>query len=274
MGTPFDLLLFSTEPGFAGAVLAAGAAGVMIDWERRGKRARQAGAATEINGDTRADLERMRAATRAWISCRLNPVGRGSEREIEDALAAGADELFLPMVRSPAEVERALRWTRERAHVAILVETSAALRRAAELARLPVSRVYVGLNDLAIERRSRSLFEPLVDGTLDEARAAFAQPFGFGGLTLPERGSPIPCRLLIGEMARLGCRFSFLRRSFRRDVAGCDPGDAVPRLLAALEAAARRSPEARARDRRALLRAVRRWPAPIVPLGSVLHGGG
>lgn len=272
MGAPFDLLLFSTETSFAAAVLAGGAGGVMIDWERRGKSVRQAGARTEINGDTLADLENMRAATPARISCRLNPVGATTEREIEDALAAGADELFVPMVRTAAEVERVLRRAAGRGQVAILVETTAALRCVADLARLPVSRVYVGLNDLAIERRSRSLFEPLVDGTLDEIRAAFEHPFGFGGLTLPEAGNPVPCRLLIGEMARLGCRFSFLRRSFRRDVAGREPGEAVPRLLAALEEAARRTPAAIAADRGALVRAVRRWPAPVVPIGGAVRG--
>jgi hypothetical protein len=272
MGTPFDLLLFSTQPAFACAALAAGAGGVMIDWERRGKRARQAGADTEINGDTVEDLRRMRAATPEWISCRLNPVGATTRREIEDALAAGADELFLPMVRHPAEVELVLARTAGRARVAILIETRDALGRLAELASLPLSRVYVGLNDLAIERRSRSLFEPLVDGTLDEIRAAFEQPFGFGGLTSPEAGSPIPCRLLIDEMMRLGCRFSFLRRSFRRDVAGRDPGDAVTRLLTAIATAANRSPAAAARSRRALVRAVRGWPVAAIARGRAVLG--
>ncbi len=42
-------------------------------------------------------------------------------------------------------------------------------------------------------------------------------PYGFGGLTLPEKGSPIPCKLLMGELMRLGCNFSLLRRSFLAD---------------------------------------------------------
>ncbi len=37
-------------------------------------------------------------------------------------------------------------------------------------------------------------------------------------MTLPHCGSPITCRLLIGELARLDCRFSFLRRSFFADI--------------------------------------------------------
>jgi hypothetical protein len=50
------------------------------------------------------------------------------------------------------------------------------------------------------------------------ARDAFAGTcFGFGGLTAADAGHPVPCRLLIEEMARLRCDFTFLRRSFRRD---------------------------------------------------------
>ena len=80
--------------------------------------------------------------------------------------------------------------------------------------------MYVGLNDLAIERRSASIFEAITDGTVDRLREIFSVPFGFGGLTLPDRGHPVPCRLLINEMVRLNCHFSFLRRSFHRDIRG------------------------------------------------------
>jgi hypothetical protein len=33
-------------------------------------------------------------------------------------------------------------------------------------------------------------------------RRYFEVPFGFGGATLPDRGRPIPCRLLLSEMAQ------------------------------------------------------------------------
>ena len=128
------------------------------------------------------------------------------------------------MVRSAGEVADAIRVARGRCGVGILVETVDAVRNAAELARLPLSRVYVGLNDLSIERGSRSIFEALTDGLVDEVRPLFTVPFGMAGLTLPDCGRPIPCRLLIGEMARLACDFSFLRRSWRRDVSGATRG--------------------------------------------------
>ena len=158
------------------------------------------------------------------------------------------------MVRSAGEVERALELVGGRVGLGILVETRDAVAAAGDLARLPLSRVYVGLNDLAIERGTPTIFAPLADGLLDELRERFAAVrFGFGGLTLPEAGTPLPCRLLMGELARLRADFTFLRRSFYRDVAGKDPEQEVARIRAAVAAAFARPPEAESADRSELL---------------------
>ncbi len=144
------------------------------------------------------------------------------------------------MVRTVEEVENALGLVRGRRALSILVETNAAVECSHRLGQLPVSRVYVGLNDLAIDRGAPTIFEALADGTVEQVRRQFSVPFGFGGLTLPDRGSPIPCRLLIAEMARLDCSFSFLRRSFTRDTAGHKMQPMVSRIRTALlEASAR-----------------------------------
>ena len=69
-------------------------------------------------------------------------------------------------------------------------------------------------------------------------------------------GNPIPCRLLIGEMARLDCSFSFLRRSFTRDTAGHRLPPVVSRIRTALlEASARTAAEVQ-HDRMEFLGAV------------------
>ena len=260
----FELFLFSTDPETVARYTEAGVDGFIVDWESKGKDARQAGADTEINKDTPEDLRRVRAATNARLLCRLNQFGQWTSGEVEEAVAGGADELLIPMVRSPGEVLEAIRLAAGRCGVGILIETLDAVRHASQLARLPISRAYVGLNDLSIERRSRSIFEPLTNGLLDGIRPLFAVPFGLAGLTLPECGRPIPCRLLIGEMARLSCGFSFLRRSWRRDVLGHDPRVEIPRLKAALESARRRDAEAIGRDRDTLVEAV----ATAIRVGS------
>jgi hypothetical protein len=229
-----DLFLFTTDGGWGRDVVAAGAAGLVIDWERRGKLRRQAGEGTQINADTPEDLSRVRAATPGRLLCRINAFGPWTAGEVGEAVARGADELLLPMVRSADEVDRTLEAIRGRCPLGILIETQDAVDRVAELARRPLARIYVGLNDLRIDRRSRELFRPLVDGTVDEVRHQVPMAFGVGGLTLPGLGFPLPGDLLAAELVRIDAQFTFLRRAFTADMAGRDPFVEVPRLLAGL----------------------------------------
>jgi hypothetical protein len=226
-----DLFLFTVDPAFGSDVVAAGATGVIVDWERRGKARRQAGEGTQINGDTPDDLSRMRAATDGRLLCRINGFGPWTAWEVDEAVARGADEVLLPMVRTPEEVDRALDAVGGRCGLGILVETQDAVARVRELARRPLSRVYLGLNDLRIDRRSDNLFAPLIDGTVDAVRSQVPGTFGVGGLTLPGGGIPVPSALLGAELVRLGADFTFLRRAFTADMAGRDPFVEVPRLL-------------------------------------------
>lgn len=267
----FELLLFSTEREFVREAVEAGIDGIIVDLEVAGKERRQAGADTEINHDTLEDLERVRSWVDIPVLCRINSPGPMTERELERAIGAGADEVLVPMVRSPHELERVIDAARGRCGIGALIETVEAVQRAQEFARLPLSRVYVGLNDLAIDRRSANIFTALVDGTVERLSSALDGSFGFGGLTDPERGHPIPCRLLIGELARLGSAFSFLRRSYKRDVGGGDQSELVARLRLALADARARTPLELERDRRELGEAVAAWPGCVQPQTRTLR---
>ncbi|RBY88065.1 aldolase [Blastococcus sp. TBT05-19] len=230
-----DLFLFTVDPRWGADVVAAGAAGIVVDWERRGKLRRQAGEGTQINSDTPEDLSAVRAATPGRVVCRINGAGPWTADEVDDAVRRGADEILLPMVRSVEEVDRTLDAVAGRCGLGILIETQDAVDRAADLAARPLSRIYVGLNDLRIDRRSTELFRPLVDGTVERVRAEVRMPFGVGGLTLPGGGFPVPGDLLAAELVRMRTDFTFLRRSFIADMAGRDPFVEVPRLLACLD---------------------------------------
>jgi hypothetical protein len=258
-----DLLVFTVDPQRAHRVVAAGAAGVVVDWERRGKARRQAGADTEINSDTAEDLLRVRAATAGTVVCRVNAAGPWTREEVDLALACGADEVLLPMVRTPADVDLALAAVAGRAGLGILVETQDAVDCVETLLSRPLRRVYVGLNDLRIDRAGGALFAPLVDGTVERVRRAADRcagrgplDFGVAGLTRPDAGHPVPSRLLAAELARLDASFTFLRRSFWRDVAGCDLAAEVPRIRDAVAAARRRTPGQVVADRAELVAAV------------------
>ena len=64
---PVELYVFTVDPGLVRDVVAAGAAGVVVDWERRGKARRQPGEDTQINDDTPA---------RPGRGCARRPTGR------------------------------------------------------------------------------------------------------------------------------------------------------------------------------------------------------
>jgi hypothetical protein len=254
-----NLFAFANTAGPARAVVDAGATGVVVDWERRGKHRRQAGADTQINADTPADLAAVRAATAGVVLCRVNRWSRWTPAEIDLAVSLGADEVLLPMVRRPEEVDAALDVVAGRCGLGILVETADAVRRVDALAERRLSRIYVGLNDLMIDRGGGPLFLALVDGTVDRvAQAAHGAglPFGVAGLTLPEAGRPVPCGLVVGALARVGATFTFLRRSFWADTAGRDLAVEVPRILAAVDAATQRPAAAVQADHDALAAAV------------------
>jgi hypothetical protein len=255
----FEFFLFSSDPATIEPAVAAGVSGVVVDWERVGKRHRQAGADTQIGEDTADDLRRVRACTSGRIICRIDNDESLLEEQIESAIAAGADEILVPMVRSAGTVERVLDHANGRCGVGILVETAAAVAEGDALAALPLARTYVGLNDLAIDRGTSNIFEPLLDGTIEEVRGHFVVPFGFAGLTVVDAGSPIPCRLIIGELIRLDCTFSFLRRSYHADIRGRSPAREISRLRLALDTASQRTPAEVERDRDELIVAVEEW---------------
>jgi hypothetical protein len=258
----FQLLLFSTDANFITAAVAAGVDGIVVDWERFGKAERQASADTQIGSATLEDLERVRASTEALVVCRLNAFGPSTTDEIEAAVRAGAEEILLPMVRTADEVEAVLGHVKQRCGVGIMVETVSAVENASSLASLPLSRAYVGLNDLAIERNSHSIFAAVADGTVERICRAFPIPVAFASLTVPDKGSPIPSRLLLAEMVRLQCDFGVLRRSFHRDIHERDPTVEIPRIRSSLEEAGRRAPEEIERDHGSLLAAIGPLQAP------------
>lgn len=264
--TSLELVLFAAEPELVEAALAAGIGSFIVDWEWRGKSLRQAGADTEINRQGTAELERLAALGAPRRFCRVNRSGPWTAEEIERALGAGATHLFLPMVEDPREVEEAAERIAGRARLGVLVETVAGVRRAAEIAAAGPERVYVGLNDLAISRGGGSIFGAVADGTVEAVRRRFPEAlFGFGGVTVVDRGEPVPCRLLLGEMARLDCGFSFMRRSFRRDVAGRDLSREVRRIERLWRALRGRPPAAVEHHRRRFACAVRESAGEAAP---------
>ncbi|MGB8360625.1 MAG: hypothetical protein WCE80_04430, partial [Acidimicrobiia bacterium] len=201
---------------------------IVVDWERSGKEERQSHAAallgfdTQIAPDSPVDLDAVVAYSTVPVICRVDSWAHSGRSDLSRAIDSGVSEVIVPMVRGPSEVEQSLSAADGRAGVGVMIETVAAVAAAGEIASLPIARAYLGLMDLALERRTPDIFSALTDGTLDQvAEELGGIPFGFAGLTVPGRGFPVPTRTLATEMLRVGASFTFLRRSFLAD-AGSD----------------------------------------------------
>lgn len=259
----FEFCLFTNDVAFARQARAAGIEHLVIDWENQGKHERQRGAMLESNQDTPEQLRQLQAEIPGSVLCRINGYGPALQEEVEWAVRAGANVVFLPMVRRVEHVEQFVDLLAGRAEAAILVETADGVLLAPRLARLPLSMVYMGLNDLALSRGT-GLFDSVRDGTVERVRRCFEHcRFGFGGLTVADGGVPLPTRLLALEMSRLRCDFTFLRRSFKADVVGRDMGREISRLRELLAGGGRRAPQQVQADHQALHAAVESTPVVL-----------
>ena len=244
-----DVLLFTVDRELAGRAAAAGVSGFVVDWEDRRALAERATCDQGTRRATTDDLRRIAAVGSQRVVCRINPVGAHTTREVEEAIDHGATDVLVPMVETPRELSRVVDLVRGRALIGVMIETVEACRNAAEIAQVPPDFIYVGLLDLAISRREGNVFRPLADGTADRIREAFAETrFGIGGVTVLDKGSPVPCPVLLGELARLRTDFAFARRSYLRDTTGRDLAVEGARLRAAWDRLIAREPLCVARD--------------------------
>ena len=162
-----DLLVFTPDAARAAAVVEAGAAGVILDWERRGKARRQQGQDTQINEDTAADLAAVRSAVpatgRGRVLCRVNGAGPWTAHEVQVAVELGADEVLLPMVRTAADVDLALDAVAGRCGLGVLVETQAAVDVVREAGARDQAVDGVPLTERIVEPLQDEQARPLAD---------------------------------------------------------------------------------------------------------------
>lgn len=232
-----DTLLFTVDTPLVLRAKAAGITGFVVDWEDRNGHAQRSAADGGLGPDTPDDLKRMAGVPDVRLYCRINALHDCTRCEIDRAIEHGATHIVAPMIETAAQVERVVSLVDGRAGVGVMIETAAACEQAAEIARVPVDFVYVGLLDLAIDRDEGNVFRPLADGTADRVRECFADTrFGIGGVTVVDGGTPVPCAALLGELARLRTDFVFARRSFKRDMAGRDMALEYQRIRATWQA--------------------------------------
>ena len=176
MPQPLDLFAFYSNPSQLEELIECDIDAVVIDWETKGKDKRQNLYNTQVNKHTISDLETVQKAGAKNIICRVNGQRFLSEDEIKTAIDRGAKEILIPMIKTLQEVDLVFNWINNQCSVALMVETNEAISLIDRLDQYNVSRFYLGLNDLSIQRKSHNLFNPLVDGTVENLRPKINSP--------------------------------------------------------------------------------------------------
>jgi len=214
-----ELMLFTNSVTLARAAYNAEIDRLVIDLERRGKSARQHGYHLEVNNHKIEDIKKIKTVVPIKIMCRLNAFNSGTKNEIEEALLAGADTLMLPMFKTPVEVNKFLEIISNRANTSLLFETKEAILCIDQFKDIKVNEIYVGLNDLGIAYKVKFQYELLSNGIIDHIRKQFPyHDFGFGGITVLDKGFPLSTKDIIKELARVRANQVIIRRAFKRDI--------------------------------------------------------
>ncbi|MDG1462971.1 MAG: aldolase/citrate lyase family protein [Gammaproteobacteria bacterium] len=197
-----------------------GVSRLFVDLEYMGKDFRQKGLDTWKSRQTVQDITRIREAVpEAHLLVRINPLHENTAEELNDVLARGANSVMLPMFHSMDELARFFDLLADRAEAVPLIETVASLDAVPQMCeRLPLKRLHIGLNDLHLDMKLDFMFQPLAEGTLEEAAEAlraYGISFGIGGIARAGEGIVSP-EYLFGEHVRLGSDAAILSRTFHR----------------------------------------------------------
>ena len=232
MSKPLDLFLFTVDPIFGRTTLSAGISAFVVDWEQKGKTQRQVGFDTEINTDYRQRHPNHGVATR--ISSRLQnqldgePNSRGSRQRYRSRRNGShvADGRDPPGSRTLHGMCRRQGFGRHPGGNGRRLQSC-------ERVCFPGRRPGICGTERSVHQAGgrNNIFEPFIDGAVDRLREIFHSiPFGVGGLTVVDKGAPVPCLRLMEEYARIEIDFTFLRRSFKKDIVGRDMRAEIDRV--------------------------------------------
>lgn len=264
----FNLMFITNNPELAEYVSYLGINRIFVDLEFNGKFERQGHLDTLISRHQMKDVLVVRKAigNRSELLVRLNPLYEGSELEIEQAIASGADLLMLPMFRTAKEVEYFSSIIKGRVKFIPLVETIDAYNVISDVVTIQgVSEIYIGLNDLHREMNLKFMFEPLANGSLDKLVGvvnAANLPFGFGGIARIGQGI-LPAELILSEHVRLKSSCAILSRTFHgkstnlTDITNSmDMKEEVKKIFGAIDNLKKRNPDAVTQDKNVLNRKI------------------
>ena len=163
---------------------------IMLDLETIGKKARQQGKNLYISNHCIDDIiAAKKILSHAKCMVRINPLQEKSKQEIENVVANGADIIMLPFFKNSVQVQTFLDHVGGRCRVNLLLETNEALANIHSIVSLPgIDEIHIGLNDLCLSLENATIFDVIIDGTLEKIRNIIVDKgiqFGFGGVAPP-----------------------------------------------------------------------------------------
>lgn len=216
--TPLALMYITNNPTVARIAEKNGVQRVWIDLETLGKEERQKNLNTVKSHHCIHDIKVIAdVLTTSEVLVRVNPINPGSEEEINQVIAAGADIIMLPMWKSVEDVKQFLSFVHGRVKTTLLLETKEAAECLDQVLKLGgFDEIHIGLNDLYLSCGMTFMFELLADGTVESLCrkiAATGIPYGFGGIARIGEGT-LPAEWIVKEHYRLGSTRAILSRSF------------------------------------------------------------
>ena len=213
----------------------AGVDRIWVDLEYIGKEERQGGMDTVKSHHTIEDVRRIRQIVKtSELLVRINPIHdadecySGTEDEIEQVIAAGADVIMLPMMKNKGDAERFLKAVNGRTKSILLFETAESVENIDEILSIPnIDEVHIGLNDLHLAYNMKFMFELLCEGTVEKMCRKFRKcniKYGFGGIARVGLGM-LPAEYIIAEHYRLKSSAAILSRGFCDANTVVDPED-------------------------------------------------
>lgn len=213
-----DFMFITNNPIIAKVAEEYGVRRVWVDLEMIGKEIRQPGMNTVKSGHTFLDISKVREVlTVSELLVRINPIYEGSEAEINEVIARGADMIMLPYFRSLEEVDIFLRIVDGRCKTNLLFESKESIELLDKIiAHGGFDEAHIGLNDLHLSLGMTFMFELLSNGIVEKICDKFKNagiPYGFGGIAKIGEGL-LPAECIIAEHYRLGSTRAILSRSF------------------------------------------------------------
>lgn len=213
-----DFMFITNNPEIAKVAQETGVKRVWVDLEILGKEERQPRMNTVKSGHSLADVSAIKnVLTTSELLVRINPIYNGSEGEINEVIARGADMIMLPYFKTVDEVDRFLRIVDGRVKTTLLFESKESIECIDDIiAHGGFDEAHIGLNDLHLSYGLTFMFELLSNGMVEFICNKFKNagiPYGFGGIAKIGEGL-LPAERVIAEHYRLGSTRAILSRSF------------------------------------------------------------